>query len=888
MKQNNKKLKQRMIRGWMIGGLMMLTLPWWLVGCLHEEYPSTKGSKEELSLVLKIPLEPSVRGTRADGENEQRADHLRFVVFKQVTVGAQTEEQYAYEAEVTKRKDVLVDGEATIYLNLQVAIADEESKFRVVALVNSYQEDKGVVGMSKEVFLKRFLCHLPEKWPTEGAIPMWGETAHLITFNAKNMVYDTSIKLMRALARVDVGLNFSSTTEGAEVAEGLDNFKLSSVRVYRSFKTGYMAPMKEHVGEMGENNPIALSPSVDLSWERRKDAEPLVYSYEEGGGVDQVIREIYIPEAPKGETLDDAVCLVIGGFFKGSATPTYYRADFAEYRAGEMQVEAYKDVLRNNRYLFNIRRVSSPGFETPEEALNSIPVDMELEVKAWEIGAYDFEVNGDHFFGLDRKVAYVGPEAEMTDTIRYRTNLALSGGANDRFKVEWKEASQTDFEVSFDYSAKRIILKSLKENKSFNKALRTQTLFLTVANFRYEIVVNQYPINGYYLLYCGSIEVHGVYDLDQSMTSSHSVDVLVGTANGRSIKGYSYSISTGTVNGIRFIGEGKFPQESLSLTGDGKAYRVRLYASGRVAQSGTFSYRLTCNSMEPNQTCGFEVAVAYRRLTVLSVSGTSGFGYAFDSNSNARLFVESARNFGMTDQSVVKARGFDITHTSSQTTFKKEITAYPYPDIVISGYGVDLDHASATEVYNYLLSGGVYICFHENEYYELMRLVFRNDKLKTPSTGTSSKPFFVNPDIDDLITNGPFGDMRGVFWGEDLAAGDYIPYSDIDPNEVYIYSTNVPAKITNGIWNSFESGDGVYMFRHKTLNLFFCGDGGFLSNADKKTGTYNSSTICPYAIDRSTGAPVVKYNYTSDRVGVYNSQLFGNIMAWAVKTAAER
>ena len=115
------------------------------------------------------------------------------------------------------------------------------------------------------------------------------------------------VNLYRALARIDVGLNFS-TENGtlSETAIGLDYFKLKEVKVYRTYNKGYVAPLNSSMESY-------LQPYIPGSLERYADDAPLNYVMVDEGGANQYVREIYIPEVelPATPKNDNMHCLVM-------------------------------------------------------------------------------------------------------------------------------------------------------------------------------------------------------------------------------------------------------------------------------------------------------------------------------------------------------------------------------------------------------------------------------------------------------------------------------------------------------------------------------------------------------------------------------------------------
>lgn len=100
-------------------------------------------------------------------------------------------------------------------------------------------------------------------------------------------------------------------------------------------------------------------------------------------------REIYVPEC-SGKTDDNSqsVFLIVGGYYNGSSSVTYYRIDLydpgADPAAATGPTAANRfDLLRNYAYVVDIRQVKGPGYPDPEQAAQAKPVnDMEVAIEA--------------------------------------------------------------------------------------------------------------------------------------------------------------------------------------------------------------------------------------------------------------------------------------------------------------------------------------------------------------------------------------------------------------------------------------------------------------------------------------------------------------------------
>lgn|GEM_PF-4229231 len=261
------------------------------------------------------------------------------------------------------------------------------------------------------------------KWPVPPAaqfvnFPMWGETGEFV-MRPEGTVAGV-IRLMRAVARVDVGVNFQKTGGKFPLndmkAQGLYDggrgtyFGLESVSVFRTSKNGTYGASKEALPDGGTSvtRPTLATGGVFpdspddpiIKYQVNELTSTLPENHNWTGDVLDaetaarrvLTRQCYVPETEnKGREFDAAACLVVGGRFGGKdAAVTYYRIDFAtvEKDPGGNQFKptprTRMDILRNNAYVVNITSVAGPGAPTEKEALYGEDTKLTAEVVAWD------------------------------------------------------------------------------------------------------------------------------------------------------------------------------------------------------------------------------------------------------------------------------------------------------------------------------------------------------------------------------------------------------------------------------------------------------------------------------------------------------------------------
>ena len=250
------------------------------------------------------------------------------------------------------------------------------------------------------------------KWPSDRMFPMWGESDEFTQVPSGRI---GTLSLMRATARVDVGVKFIKNGDKYNLndmqAEGLYNegkgtyFALASVRVYGTMKGGTYGSAENVYGSITSEPSAATVPNTDvgkfgledLKYEVGKDndftdstpADGGTWSDKEKSARRMLTRACYVFETKnKGAEFDAAACVIVGGYYGEDKNPTYYRIDFATTNIvngvqNKPQPDNRFDLLRNKVYVVNITSVSGPGKNSPEEALKSDETKMTAEVQEW-------------------------------------------------------------------------------------------------------------------------------------------------------------------------------------------------------------------------------------------------------------------------------------------------------------------------------------------------------------------------------------------------------------------------------------------------------------------------------------------------------------------------
>ena len=372
---------------------------------------------------------PLTRSLTPEGENSTAAERIRLLVFDK-------DDKFSYEAKVTSYtpSGVPADkkGKGTMTLLAKNTPSGDTSTFVMLANIAASDEtgvDK-LTGKTREEVMELFTFSMPEKgeWK-DGELPMWGVSDPVRVDHSSGAVPKLGIiYLVRAVARVDVGLNLSSTSEGAstfdEKAGGIEGITLTKVFFYNTNAEGRVSPF-ENETYWDKANRKAKQPSIP-------DPAPAVT-----GKIDRtssivdekiLLREVYVPEAvnaptaatqgANGETLPEnntenylkRPYIVVGLTGADKSRPdkeTFFRIDYLKRTGTEADATyEYLPLLRNHRYLVNITAVGGPGFDTEEDAKKGPAANIMYNVVVWNEstmsnvqydGQYMLGVSDDHF-----------------------------------------------------------------------------------------------------------------------------------------------------------------------------------------------------------------------------------------------------------------------------------------------------------------------------------------------------------------------------------------------------------------------------------------------------------------------------------------------------------
>ena len=631
------------------------------------------------------------------------------------------------------------DNKAIVIVKLEKSSSSGE-QYRIVVIANHDLSEIELVRnvTTKNEVLEQLTFSQTGKWNTD-IFPMWGESMPIII---SDHMPTPTIDLCRALARIDVGLNFvADNGKLTEQAIGIADFKLSEVLVFRTFDKGYVAPINDNAIEIPDVTPVSYdeTPSVPPGALRHADNYPLDYIIPDIGGVNAFVREIYVPEADLPSTPDNGNihCLVIGGYYQNSSVTSYYRLDFA--KETEPGARTYLPILRNHRYVFNINQVTGPGFSSAILALESMPAvaNVDYDLVAWDATIHEMETQGQYYFGIDNRdliaeAPSTNSEPNNKFTVKYQTNYPLS--ASDPVRFEWSSVvndpfSSPIFDAQWHPEGKNILITVINDN--LTNTLLSDTLYVYAGPFVKKIVVSQKCFDVKYTIDCSSIVAKGTYKRGITLNPSEHYISLSITADNRSMQGRTYVIETTDPHsyGISFRAEGIFDFTGIPEGSPLRIDNIRMEGNGTLQTPvGEKIFSLPIVSDSPTgSSCDATIQFIIPNLNILVLSNINDYdGYAISrKQGGAGKLFNSPNNFGSDVNSIVKVEGFTYISTTNYN-FAYSTTSDGYKwvtgkgnngkiaDIVYIAFPAFFEAPTASLLVDYLDKGGVIVAFLEN------------------------------------------------------------------------------------------------------------------------------------------------------------------------------
>lgn len=365
-----------------------------------------------------------------------------------------------------------------------------------------------------------------------------------------------------------------------------------------------------------------------------------------------------------------------------------------------------------------------------------------------------------------------------------------------------------------------------------------------------KVVIAGQPVA--YTTNCSGITTSGTYAPGVAMTATNTMTVPVNV----SYVG-AYTINTNTVNGISFSATGTF-----ATTG---AQNIVMTATGTPTSGGSFTYAITANSTNGAAACNKSISFVFRTMKVLGLGSGMYQPATAGSGDASRAILASTSNFG--PSGTVQVQNLQIVNgANNDGNALKNLINTNNIDIIVIGYNYTPNAASILILNDFVKNKkGVIVHSQENDANGAANLIntICGSSVSVSGTGTT----YTNPilNVSDPLLNGPFGNIQGLNLGSDV-------------NNSY-YVTGLPSNVT-ALATQRNNASRTFAFKHNTLGYVYVGDSGWTAGTSGNTST----TTWPAKIT-STG--LVQSKAYDGGITVYNSMMYANTMAWAIKYAQE-
>ncbi|MDR1937377.1 MAG: hypothetical protein LBQ73_02620 [Tannerellaceae bacterium] len=391
----------------------------------------------------------------------------------------------------------------------------------------------------------------------------------------------------------------------------------------------------------------------------------------------------------------------------------------------------------------------------------------------------------------------------------------------------------------------------------------------------FNVQVMNAAIKPLYEINCASVTANGTYIEGVALNAGNTITLSITPANALAV-GAIYDIQTNTVDGISFRGTGTITStnpQTVSLQGSGMPYGIN-----------TKKLIISTNSESSTTRCNASITTVIPTKRMLTVGNISGADFVV--GSKVYDMIMDTNNFGPGATSIVKYQGWGggaHTHVTDLSNLANYTSGANKADIILIS-GATISDPQATSLADFARAGGVLIVF-SNDNTSNKRLFDKIFGTATTATSVGTEnpagAVYELPTRSDDILYGTFGNVAGLYWGQEGANVTYM--SDISFEDVINYSSTVNLSGST----TFASGRST-AFRHRYLPVVWVGNSAF-----NKGGTA-SGTANPFQLTTKVIGGVSYPNYpgnnapygnASNKYPVFNAMFTANIIAWALKQA---
>lgn len=461
------------------------------------------GEEITIECSLSVPVSNISSTTRVQSEKEMTIEQLQIFVFE--------DSKYKYKASLS---NIVKKGDVT---TLSAKLRTSSSVVSIYALANADDAINNLaltVDMPESEMKTNMKLAFPSSGITE-KLPMSGQFIFQEGLNMELAKIPVEIRLLRAVARVDI-----------VVESGVNNFKLETIQAFRANNQIQVIP----TDISNFRNPVVITPSIPSTSSQTTSTSQFMTTS------DQFEAQMYISEsvAPPLETyVEDATCIVVGGYYNGSNDLSYYRIDF---NTGN-NTQNLGRILRNHRYVFRLTSVSDKGYDEAIDAANNKASNMEITIQDWNEDTTYMVFDGENYFSVSTRSMELKSTAGSTAEIKINTDLPT-------YTINWSdqtnnadqttsatEISNAYFEAKLtdDNGQAKLIVTALQDNTDTEPRQQFITIF---AGNRWKILIeiNQLKAKDYSKTYINILSIGTSYgSFGNNMLGSGNSD---GTSNG--------------------------------------------------------------------------------------------------------------------------------------------------------------------------------------------------------------------------------------------------------------------------------------------------------------------------------------------------------------------
>jgi hypothetical protein len=866
-------------------GALLLALLWG-TSCA-DDYSDVPSPPDEAHVYMTLELNTGAvhsSGTRSlTPIEEKNIDNVSVLLFRRASSGE--EGTLAYQAQ-TDEVQQEGNGKYTALVKLIQSVSTEEYSVMVIA---NCGKDVGYkyYGQTKSYVQQHLTYAYTDRWPANldgkkdmKPFPMWGETSYEVLNKTSSFNGTKEIRMLRALARMDVGLKYKKTSS-AENFEGIKGYRLETVHVYRVPNKGFVIPEATNYSDT-----LVSAPSVpsDISLLQPgitgKGDEGLTYTAgiqgTESGVVSGISHSIYLPENSV-STDSKNTTLVIGITDTISHRLRYYKLKMkSNTTSGKTE-----PVLRNYRYVYSVTAVTGMGYDTPEDALNGTDGGIDYSVIAWNDLNSDIWMSGQYYFKIDQKQMKLHAQTSHDATLHYETNLPF-----DRITWEWskQEAPNTTYTESHPTgSTTEGVLTFHTENNSTGKAL-TNVLQFTAGDLTGSVTLVQASINMAYTIDCDAIKLVGSFMLDSIPDpNTQWIEVKIKDIDPEAV-GLTWQLETDKQNGLWFHGEGTITSTEQDVILYADSYNGSDGKPLTMKDGGKYQFTITGNNFKADgvtkqNTCDEKVTVivGYKRKTMLTVGGYATYGIWTSVKCSPYYYLTSSINYSFDKDAIFPCEGITIDATESASTAKALTELNKDPDIVYIAHDFIWTPSSdfGKAISEYVNKGGVVIYTNiDNDASSGIRTI--TDTLVSQGAESNHGPYTIKknstiPNDDPIYTGKVPGvknpiSLEGRILASDEAGDNKLSVKAEGKDQFVVYAT-------------YKDDPNDWRFvRYKRKNVVIITDGAFALSLVTATGSGGL-----FAIQSTTNPRPAKGGYLSQKAE--NCQIFENIMHWAIYQA---